>query len=167
MLLSAFTAFHVLVSLLAIASGFVVVFGLLQNRYLAGTTSFFLWTTAITSITGFMFPFHGITPGQVLGVLSLIALALAIYARRRVLADGGLRRTYVTTSVLALYFNFFVLIVQSFEKVPALKALAPTQKEAPFKVTQLIALLLFVALGVLSAVKFRGKTERQVLSRAA
>jgi hypothetical protein len=84
--LSAFTAFHVLVSLLAIASGFAVIYGLLQNRYLASTTTFFLWTTAITSITGFMFPFHGITPGQVLGVLSLIALAIAIYARRRVLA---------------------------------------------------------------------------------
>jgi hypothetical protein len=167
MALSAFTAFHVLVSLAAIASGFVVVYGLLQNRYFAGPTTFFLWTTAITSITGFMFPFHGITPGQVLGVLSLIALSVAIYARRRVLADGGLRRTYVTTAVLGLYFNFFVLIVQSFEKVPALKVLAPTQKEAPFQITQLIALLLFVILGVLSAVKFRGKPVAQALSRAA
>jgi hypothetical protein len=78
-----------------------------------------------------------------------------------------LRRTYVTTSVLALYFNFFVLIVQSFDKIPALKTLAPTQKEAPFKVTKLVALRLFVGLGVFSAVKFRGKAEQQALSRAA
>jgi hypothetical protein len=167
MVLSAFTAFHVLVSLAAIASGFVVVYGLLQNRYFAGTTTFFLWTTVITNVTGFMFPFHGITPGQVVGVLSLIALGIAFYARRRVLADGKLRRTYVATSLVALYFNFFVLIVQSFEKVPALKVLAPTQKEAPFQITQLVALLLFLTLGMLSAVKFRGKPVAQTLSRAA
>lgn len=162
MLLSAFTAFHVLVSLLVIASGFVVVYGLLQDRYFAGTTTFFFWTTAITSVTGFMFPFHGFTPAQVLGVISLVALAIAFYARRRVLSDGGLRRTYVTTSVLALYFNFFVLIVQSFEKIPALKALAPTQKEAPFKAAQLVALLLFLDPWGAFGREVQGKIRRAV-----
>ncbi len=167
MLLSAFTLFHVAVSLAAIGSGFVVIYGMIRNRCLQPWTKFFLWTTAITSITGYFFPFHGITPGQVVGVLSLIALAVAVYALRRVLAAGRLRRTYVIASVVALYFNVFVLIVQLFEKVPALKTLAPTQTEAPFKIAQLIVLIGFVGIGIVAARKFRGQQPARALSRAA
>jgi hypothetical protein len=63
-------------------------------------------------------------------------------------------KTYVITAVIALYLNVFVGVVQSFEKVPALKALAPTQSEAPFKVAQLVVLVCFIALGILAAMRF-------------
>lgn len=152
-----FTGFHVLLSLLGILAGFVVVFGLLTSRRFDGWTAVFLSTTLLTSVTGFLFPFHGITPGYVFGVLSVILLALAIFGRYRRNIEGGWRRTYAISSVIALYLNFFILIVQLFEKVPALKALAPTRSEAPFKVAQLTALLLFIVLTVLSAIRFHGE----------
>lgn len=166
MLLQAFTLFHVAVSLVAIASGLAMVYGLLNNRGYARLASFFLATTAITSITGFLFPFHGITPGIVLGVLSMIALAIAYWARHAWTSTQRLRRTYLSTMVTALYFNVFVLVVQCFEKVPALKALAPTQKEPPFQVTQLVVSIAFVTLGILSVRRFRGEPAR-AFSRAA
>ena len=160
MLLSAFTLFHVAVSLAAIAAGFVVVAELAHNRLSDRLINFFLATTAITSITGFLFPFHGITPGQVLGVLSLIALAVAVVARKRLATQHRLRRTYVVSLLVSLYFNVFVLVVQSFEKVPSLHVLAPTQKESPFKIAQLGVLLLFVVIGFVTVTRYRGEPER-------
>ncbi len=153
-ILAAFTLFHVLLSLIGIGAGFVVVFGLLASKRYDGWTKLFLATTVATSITGFMFPIHKLTPGHVVGVLSLIILTIAILARYRFGLAGGWRRTYAITSVIALYFNCFVLIAQLFEKVPALKALAPTQSEPPFQIAQLAALLLFAFLGVRAAMKF-------------
>jgi hypothetical protein len=96
-----------------------------------------------------------VTPGHILGLLSLVALAVAIFARRRFLGWGALRKTYVISSMLALYFNVFVLVVQLFEKVPALQALAPTQSEPPFQVAQIVLLLIFIGLTVLATIKFR------------
>jgi hypothetical protein len=149
MLLNAFTAFHVILSLIGIIAGFVVVYGMLTARRFGGWTSLFLWTTMATSVTGFMFPVHKFLPSHAVGIPSLIVLAVAIWARNRY------RRTYVITSLIALYFNVFVLIVQSFEKVPALKELAPTQSEPPFQVAQLTALVIFIAVGVRATMKFR------------
>jgi hypothetical protein len=149
MLLNAFTAFHVILSLIGIIAGFVVVYGMLTARRFGGWTSLFLWSTVATSVTGFMFPVHKFLPSHAVGILSLIVLAVAIWARNRY------RRTYVITSLIALYFNVFVLIVQSFEKVPALKELAPTQSEPPFQVAQLTALVIFIAVGVRATMKFR------------
>jgi hypothetical protein len=156
MILQAFTLFHVILSLIGIGAGLIVAFGFLSSKRLDGLTSVFLSTTVATSVTGFFFPFHGVTPGIVLGVLSLIALAFAIVARYRYRLAGGWRRTYVISSVIALYFNVFVLINQLFDKVPALKALAPTKSEPPFQVTQLIVLVLFIVLGIRAAMKFHG-----------
>jgi hypothetical protein len=152
-----FTGFHVLLSLVGILSGFVVVFGLLTSRRFDNWTAIFLSTTLMTSVTGFLFPFHGITPGSVIGVLSLLLLGLANLGRYQRNLKGGWRRTYAISSVIALYLNFFILIVQLFEKVPALKALAPTQSETPFKIAQLTALVLFIVLTVLSAIRFHGE----------
>ena len=152
-----FTGFHVILSLIGILSGFVVAFGLLTSRRLEGWTAVFLSSTLLTSVTGFLFPFHGITPGLVIGVVSLILLALAILGRYSRNLEGGWRRTYAITSMIALYLNFFILIVQLFEKVPALKAIAPTQSEAPFKIAQLAALVLFIVLTALSAIRFHGE----------
>jgi hypothetical protein len=153
--LAAFTAFHVLLSLVGIAGGFVAVFGLIGGRWLGLWMSVFLWTTILTSVTGFMFPFKGITPGIVLGIISLVALAISLVALYSKKLAGGWRTTFVITAVMALYFNFFVLIAQSFGKIPALHALAPTESEGPFKVAQLTALILFVVLGFLATRNFR------------
>ena len=160
MVLSAFTIFHVLISLVAIGSGFPIVYGLLTSKRLEGWTSLFLITTVATSVTGFFFPIHGFTPGHAIGILSLILLTFSILARYRFALEGGWRRTYAVTAVAALYLNVFVLIVQLFEKVPGLRALAPTQSEAPFKATQLIVLVLFVALAILAAIKFQIESAR-------
>lgn len=157
MILGAFTFLHVLISLVAIGSGFVVVYGLLASKRLDGWTSAFLWTTVATSVTGFMFPVHHFMPSHAVGILSLIALTLAILARYRHHLAGHWRGTYVITAVIALYFNVFVLIVQLFEKVPALKALAPTQSEPPFQIAQLCALLLFTAIAIRATMKFHSE----------
>jgi hypothetical protein len=122
-----------------------------------GWTAVFLVITALTSLTGFFFPFHKLLPSHILGVLSLIVLAIAVPARYVYHLAGGWRRIYVITAVLALYFNFFVLIAQLFQKVPPLKALAPTQSEPPFLVAQTCALVLFIVLGIYSVKGFRSQ----------
>ncbi|HXY13037.1 MAG TPA: hypothetical protein VEI26_00905 [Terriglobales bacterium] len=149
-----YTILHVVISLIGIASGLIVVFGFLSGKRLDGWTVVFLTTTALTSITGFGFPFDHLLPSHILGIMSLAMLALAIPARYVFHLNGAWRWVYVIGSTLALYFNVFVLVVQSFEKVPALKALAPTQKELPFVAAQTIVLLMFGTLTVLSAVRF-------------
>ena len=155
MSLAGFTQLHVAISIFAIVAGFLVVFGMLAGKRWPLLPALFLITTAATSITGFMFPYHGVTPGIVVGILSMIVLLLATIALYGGHLAGGWRGTYVVTAILALYLNFFVLIVQSFEKVPALHSLAPTGKEMPFKVAQLLALVVFVVLGVLAYRKFK------------
>ena len=164
---STFTLVHVLLSLAGIGSGFVVVFGLLTNNRLNGWTTIFLTTTVLTSVTGFLFPFHQVTPGIILGVLSLIVLAFTIAARYAFHLSGRWRSTYVISAMVALYFNCFVGVVQSFEKIPALKALAPTQKEPPFAVAQLVVLAIFMALGVLAVKKFKLNTPQSARATAA
>jgi hypothetical protein len=156
-LLSAFTFFHVLLSLIGIGSGLVVLYGLLASRRFDRWNSLFLTTTAATSVTGFLFPFHKFLPSHGVGIISLIVLAIAIPARYARHLEGGWRKTYVITAALALYLNVFVLIVQLFEKVPELKALAPTQSEPPFVVTQFVVLLLFTMATILAAIRFRAE----------
>jgi hypothetical protein len=148
MSLHAFTQFHVALSLAGIASGIVLLLGFLASYRLNAITLLFLITTALTSLTGFLFPFHGVTPGIVIGVLSLILLAAAVLARYTFHLAGSWRWVYVVSSVAALWFNVFVFIVQSFEKIPTLHAVAPTGTEFPFKVVQLVVLLTFVLFGI-------------------
>lgn len=153
-----FTFLHVLISLVAIGSGLVVVFGFLTAKRLNRWTAFFLVTTALTSLTGFAFPNEHITPGIVIGILSLMVLTVAVLARYRSQLRGAARPTYIVAAAIALYFNVFVLVVQSFEKVPALNALAPTQKESPFKIAQALVLILFVVATVMALKRFRPDT---------
>jgi hypothetical protein len=150
MSLSAFTQLHVAISLIGIAAGFIVIIGMIASRTLPLVTALFLLTTALTSLTGFLFPFHGATPGIIIGVLSCVILVFAVVARYGGHMAGGWRSTWIATAILAQYLNFFVLIVQSFEKVPALHALAPTQKEGPFKLAQLATLIVFILLAILA-----------------
>lgn len=146
---------HVLLSLLGIASGFVVVFfGFLPSRRLGGWTAFFLATTVLTSATGFGLPADHLLPSHIVGIISLVVLAIALLALYKFGLERGWRRVYVITAVVALYLNFFVLIAQAFAKIPALHALAPTQAEPPFVIAQAAALVFFLVLGTLAVKRF-------------
>ncbi len=160
MILEIYTLSHVIISLIGIFCGLVVLFGLLVRKRLDGWTKWFLITTVLTSVTGFFFPFHGFTPAHGVGIISLLVLAVAIFARYPRQLAGHWRWIYVVTAVIALYFNVFVAVVQAFEKVPALKVMAPTQTEPPFKLTQLVVLSLFVVLGIVAAIRFRNEAIR-------
>ena len=155
MILPIYTIVHVLISVVGIFTGLIVLFGMLAGKRLDGWTKWFLITTVLTSVTGFFFPFHGFTPAIGLGIISLLVLAVAIYARYPRQLAGNWRWIYVVTAVVALYFNVFVSVVQSFEKIPALHAFAPTQTEPPFKFTQLVVLALFAVLTIIAAIRFR------------
>jgi hypothetical protein len=149
-----FTYLHVFLSLVGIGAGVFIVFGLLTSRRLNILTTLFLLTTVATSLTGFLFPFNGITPGIILGVLSLIVLALAIVALYVKKLVGPWRGIYAVSACVAFYFNFFVLIAQSFAKVPALHSFAPTQASPGFAVTEGVVLLVFILLTIRAYKKF-------------
>jgi hypothetical protein len=166
MTIETFTILHTAISLIGIASGFVVMFGLLGGKQLEKWTGLFLLTTVLTSVTGFLFPFDHLLPSHKVGILSLAVLAVAIPARYFFKLAGGWRRTYVLTAVLALYLNVFVLVVQLFLKVPVLKALAPTQQEPPFLIVQVVVLALFIWLAVAAVRKSRNEAGR-ALSQVA
>ena len=145
-----FTIIHVIISLAGIISGFVVIDGFIKARRLDGWNAFFLVMTILTSVTGFLFPNKTITPGQIVGAISLVLLVVAVLARYPLRFSGIGRWLYLITAILAQYFNFAVLIIQSFQKVGVLKELAPTQSEPPFLIAQGAALVLFVVLAIFS-----------------
>jgi hypothetical protein len=151
------TFVHVVLSLIGIFSGFVVMFGLFAGKRLDGWTAIFLVSTVATSVTGFLFPFHRFLPSHGVGIVSLIVLAVAILARYTFELAGAWRRTYIISAMISLYLNVFVLVAQLFQKVPALKAIAPTQSEPPFLVVQLVVMALFIALTIAAALRFRPK----------
>jgi hypothetical protein len=154
MSLATFTQFHVIISLIAILSGIVVLLGMLSAKPMPGMTALFLLTTVATSVTGFMFP-STFDPADVIGIISLVFLAAAILALYTYKLAGAWRGVYVVSALVALYLNCFVLVVQSFMKVPFFHALAPTQKEPPFAVAQGVVLILFIGLGIAAFKKFR------------
>jgi hypothetical protein len=163
MSVAAFTQLHVIISLVAIISGIIVALAMLGARLMPGMTALFLVTTVATSVTGFMFDtpidaprvIGSLDPAKIIGVISLIFLILAILAIYSYKLAGAWRGVYVISAIVALYFNCFVLVVQSFQKIPFFHALAPTQKEPPFAVAQAILLILFVGLGIAAFKKFR------------
>jgi hypothetical protein len=152
--LAQFTFLHVFLSLLGIGAGIFIIYGLLTSRRLSILTVLFLVSTVATSLTGFLFPFKGFTPGLILGVLSMIALVLAIVALYVKKLDGPWRGTYVVSAMVAYYFNFFVLVAQSFDKVPTLHSFAPTQASPGFGFTQAAVLVVFILLTIRAFKKF-------------
>lgn len=150
-----FTTLHVAISLVGIVSGLIVLAGMLRARSLSGWTALFLVTTILTSVTGFMFPISGLTPAIVVGLISIVILAIALMALYLKQLSGAWRWIYVVTAMMALYFNVFVLIVQAFQKVPALQKLAPTQSEPPFQIAQGVTLVAALILGTLAVWRFR------------
>jgi hypothetical protein len=155
-----YTFLYVLISLIGIGSGLVVMFGFMTGKRLDTLTAVFLTTTVLTSVTGFGFPFDHLLPSHKLGIISLVVLAIAIPARYVFHLAGSWRWIYVVGASMALYLNVFVLIAQLFMKVPALKALAPTQSEPPFLVAQILVLLIFVGLTILAAKRFHLQPAR-------
>jgi hypothetical protein len=148
MSISTFTLVHVVISLVGIFAGLVVVFGMLSSKKLDGWTALFLATTVLTSVTGFFFPFDKILPSHIVGIISLVVLAIAILALYALHLTGPWRWIYVVSAVVALYLNVFVGVVQAFQKVSLLASLAPTQSEPPFLIAQAVVLVIFVVLGI-------------------
>jgi len=145
---------HVALSLIGIASGLIVLYGLLTGKLLRGWTALFLATTILTSVTGYPLPPFGFDPPRAVGTLSLVLLAAAVLALYAFHLAGAWRWIYVATAIAALYLNVFVGVIQAFLKLPSLHALAPTQSEPPFLVTQIVVLAAFVGLGVLALIRF-------------
>jgi hypothetical protein len=149
-----FLQIHVGLSLVGIVAGLIVLYGLLAGRALGGWTALFLLTTILTSVTGFPLAPFGLDPPRMVGILSLILLAIAVVAYYAFHLAGAWRWVYVVTAMVALYLNCFVAVIQSFAKLPSLHALAPTQSEPPFLIAQIALLILFIVLGFLSVRKF-------------
>src|SRR5258708_12220631 len=148
MSVGAFTILHVISTLVAIGSGLIVVGGMFYSDRVPVTTAVFLFTTALTSVTGFLFPIHGFTPALGVGILAFVILAVALFALYKEHLVGGWRWIYVITVVASLYFNVFVLVVQSFVKVSALNPLAPppTQPPSPLPHSTLLPIFIPIAL---------------------
>jgi hypothetical protein len=157
MSMSTFTMVHVIISLIGIASGFAVLSGLLGSNRMAGMTALFLLTTILTNATGFLFPFSQLLPSHMIGILSLVLLAIACLALYGMNLSGAWRWIYVVTALLSLYFNVFVLVIQSFLKIPALTALAPGNPPAGpvFAVVQGVVLVFFVLVIIGAIRRFR------------
>ena len=162
MSVGAFTLLHVLITLVAIGSGLIVVGGMFASHKLPGTTAIFLFTTALTSVTGFLFPIHGFTPALGVGILACLILLVALFALYKEHLAGAWRWVYVIAAIASLYLNVFVLVAQSFMKVLALNVLAPTQSEPPFAITQGAVLVIFILIALIAVVKFRPVTKVRV-----
>lgn len=161
-----FTLVHTVLSLIGILAGIVVLFGMFGSNRLPGWTAVFLATTVLTCVTGFFFPRDQILPSHIVGIITLVVLAVAIVALYVYRLAGSWRWIYVVSAVLSLYLNSFVAVVQAFLKVPFLNALAPTQAEPPFAIAQGIVLVVFVVLGILAVRWFHPETKGPALSPA-
>jgi hypothetical protein len=156
----AFTIVHVLISLVGIVAGVVVAFGMARGRRLPGWTALALAALILTSVTGFFFPNTTFTPAQGVGVVSLVALAIAVAALYIFQVSGMWRWIYAVTAMVAIYFDVFVGVIQAFQKIEFLKALAPTQSEPPFVVVQIVVLAIFVVLGIGAVKKFHPRAAK-------
>jgi hypothetical protein len=154
-----FTLLHVIISLIGIFTGLAVAAAMWSGKRLDTWTGIFLLTTVLTSVTGFFFPVAGLDPARIVGIISLVALAIAIIAFYSFHAAGAWRWIYVTSALFSLYLNCFVAVVQSFQKIPALHALAPKGNEPPFAVAQGALLLVFIGIGVVSLRRFHPGTR--------
>jgi hypothetical protein len=152
---------HVTISLIGILSGLVVLCGLVTGRSFAFWTALFLAATVLTSVTGFPLPPFGFDPPRAVGVVSLVLLAVAIVALYGFRLSGASRWFYIGGAVAALYLNVFVGVIQAFQKLPALRPLAPTQTEPPFLLVQLAVLAAFIASGAIAAIRFRPQVRSE------
>jgi hypothetical protein len=153
--MSGLTLIHVILSLIAIVSGIVVVQGLITARRYEKTTLLYMLATALTLVTSFLFPYNGVTPGIAVGVLCVIIFIPTALARYGFQMQGIWRLVFVIGSLALLFFNCLILIVQSFQKIPQLHALAPTDSSPPVAISQGVLLVIFLIVGFLSVRRFR------------
>jgi len=146
---------HVVISLVAIATGLLAMGALAAGRWWPRLQAVFLGTTILTSVTGFLFPFSGVTPAFSFGILSLAALLVAVLALPGRQTRRGAQIAFGAAATFALYLNLVVLVVQSFQKLPSLQPLAPTQSEPPFLAVQVAVVILAVLIGALACRKPR------------
>ena len=156
--LAAFTQLHTIISLVAIATGLIALVAFARGSWLGGIMQIFVWTTVATTVTGFLFPFNGFTPAIGTGIVSSVVLVVLLFALYRSKLQGGARTVFAVTATISLYLNLFVLVVQSFLKIPALHALAPLGTEPPFAAAQGVVLLASIALGYFSVKAARRRT---------
>jgi hypothetical protein len=166
---SAFTTLHVVISLIAIATSFIVMYGMTDSKPMPGWTAICLFFTVLTTVTGFMFPISGFTPALATGIISSVLLIVALIALYAKHLTGAWRWIYVVTAIAAFWFNVFVLIVQSFEKVSFLNPAAPMvgppfaePVNTRFIIAQAVALVLFLLIGAIAAKKFHPGSLRQM-----
>ena len=162
MSIQTFTLVHTAISLIAILTGLIVMVGMLTGKRMPEWTGVFLLTTVLTSVTGFMFPvpISLLLPSQITGIVALAVLLPTLAAIYVFKLSGPWRSVYIIGAVISLYLNVFVLVVQAFLKLPALKEIAPTQNDPPFQIVQLVVLLAFIALGILAVLRFRADSRR-------
>ena len=163
MSISAFTLFHVVLSLVGIVAGFVVVAGMFGSKTVDGWTALFLITTVLTSVTGYFFPVDRVLPSHIVGAISLVVLAIALVALYGYRLARSWRWIYVVGAVIALYLNVFVLIAQGFQKVGFLNALAPTQSDPGFIIAQTVALVVFIVLDIRAVRSFHPEANPAAL----
>ena len=162
--IATFTTIHVMLSLIGIGAGFVVLIGMIQGKHLGMWAAIFLAFTIMTSVTGFPIPPLGLDPPRVVGILSLLLLMMACAALYVFSLSGPWRWIYVVTATAALYFNCFVGVIQAFQKISFVNALAPTQSESPFAIAQVAVLIVFVALGAIAVKNFYPRQRQSAFS---
>jgi hypothetical protein len=155
MSLATFTTVHVVISLIGIVSGLVVLYGMLTGAKSGSLIALFLASTILTSVTGYFFPAEKILASHIVGAVSLVVLAIAVFAFYGKHIAGSWRWIYVVTAIVALWFNCFVGVVQAFQKIPSLKSLAPTQSELPFAIAQGAVLLIFAVAAIIAVRRWR------------
>jgi hypothetical protein len=160
-----FLALHVGISLIGIATGLIALPAMASGHWVPRTQAVFLVTTLLTSLTGFLFPFHGFSPAIGVGVISTLDLIVAFAALIALDRAGWARATYAVSATVALWLNLFVLVVQAFQKVPALNAFAPTGTEPPFLAAQALLLIAMLALGAAILRRGQAREARKAASR--
>jgi hypothetical protein len=156
--LAAFTQLHTIISLIAIATGLIALIAFARGSWSASIMQIFVWTTVATTLTGFLFPFNGFTPAIGTGIVSSVVLVVLLFALYKSKLQGAARTVFAVTASISLYLNLFVLVVQSFLKIPALHALAPLGTEPPFAAAQGVVLIVAIALGYFTVKAARGRT---------
>ena len=152
--LTQFTFLHVFLSLVGIAVGVFVIYGLLTSKRLSILTTLFFLTTVLASLTGFLFPSKGFTPALSIGFVSLVVLGLAIVALYVKKLAGSWRSIYVVTVCIAYYLNFFVLVAQAFSKIDLFHTIAPSESSPNYLISQFAVFVVFLLLTIRSVKKF-------------
>jgi hypothetical protein len=159
-----YTFLHVMIGLVGIGLGLVVMFRILTGRRLYRLPPLFFVATLTAILTGFGFPQTCLLPTHIIGILSIVVLAVTIPACCVFHREGVWRDVFVIGSATTLYLSIFVFLMKVLLKFPALHALAPTQRQKcpPFLISQFIILALFVAVTNLAIKKFHSDSGHTI-----